>query len=131
MMCSFEGASVARLCETFLKILCEVAEGGRVGDLIPQSQPREEALDASHLGPESARSSTLSGDLIPWLCSQELPNRRVSTSEEVCELLGPAASFRAEGPWKCARKYLTRYLRGRTVAACIGWSAAILSSLRL
>ena len=43
----------------------------------------------------------------------------------------PSTSFRAEGPWNRARKYLAQYLRGRTVAACTSWSAIVFSALLL
>ena len=42
VMGSFEGASVARLLETHLQVLCELADGCGVGELVPQGQPGEE-----------------------------------------------------------------------------------------
>ena len=70
MMCSFEGASVARLLQTYLKVLCELAEGDRVGELVPQSQPPEESPGAS-----------------------DSPAGPGEPSEEICEVFGPAVPF--------------------------------------
>ena len=64
---SFEGAPLARLLETDLQVLCELTKLCRVGELMTQSQPGEEALDTSDSGPKGARPSSASGELIPWL----------------------------------------------------------------
>ena len=66
VMGTFEGASVARLLETHLQVLCELTEGSGVGELVPQGQPGEETLDPSD------RTPSTSCELVAWLSCQEL-----------------------------------------------------------